>query len=46
MTDMDSMISQHCAATGCAEPEDIEARKKLHLMLLYERLADYIRRTA
>ena len=38
--DMDLTIAQHCAANCEAEPSDIEARKRLHLFILYDLLND------
>jgi Fe-S-cluster containining protein len=38
LLDMDKAIARHAAITGAAEPEDIEARKDLHLAILYEEL--------
>lgn len=38
MLDMDDAIARHCAATGEAEPTEMEARRKLHLRILYELL--------
>jgi len=38
LVDMDKAIACHCAAAGIAEPPDIEARKDLHLAILYEEL--------
>jgi hypothetical protein len=35
---MDAAIAGHCAATGMAEPDDIEDRKRLHLALLYREI--------
>jgi hypothetical protein len=37
--DMDEAIAGHCAATGMAEPHDIEDRKHLHPALLYREIA-------
>jgi len=34
--DMDGMIAKHCAATGDAEPESLDDRLQLHLLLLYD----------
>ncbi len=39
LLDMDKAIARHVAISGQAEPEDIEARKDLHLAILYEELA-------
>jgi len=39
LLDMDKAIARHAAITGRAEPADIEARKDLHLAILYEELA-------
>jgi len=38
LLDVDGAIAWHCAATGEVEPSDIEARKELHLRILYESL--------
>jgi len=38
--DMDGMIAAHCAATGEAEPADLDDRLQLHLQLLYDAIAD------
>jgi hypothetical protein len=38
LLDMDDAIARHCAATAVAEPTDIEARKDLHLKILYQEL--------
>jgi Fe-S-cluster containining protein len=35
LLDMDSTIARHCAATGEAEPTDLEDRLQLHLRVLY-----------
>jgi Fe-S-cluster containining protein len=40
LVDMDVAIARHCAARGDAEPSDIEARKSLHLHILYDLLDD------
>jgi Fe-S-cluster containining protein len=40
LIDFDTSIARYCAATGAAEPTDIEERKRLHLELLYGKLAD------
>ncbi len=40
LVDMDVAIARHCAASGEAEPSDIEARKSLHLHILYDLLED------
>lgn len=39
LLDMDKVIARHAAITGAVEPQDIEARKDLHLAILYEELA-------
>jgi Fe-S-cluster containining protein len=36
--DMDLAIAQYCAANCATEPSDIEARKRLHLFILYDLL--------
>ena len=41
---MDAAIALHCEVTGTVEPVNIDERKKLHLALLYEKLADYEKR--
>ena len=38
LLDIDGAIARYCAATGEAEPSDLEARKELHLEILYESL--------
>ena len=38
LLDMDATIGRHCAATDVAEPTDIEARRELHLTILYRQL--------
>jgi Fe-S-cluster containining protein len=38
LMDMDAAIAAHRAATGAAPPADIEARKRLHLSILYEQI--------
>lgn len=38
--DMDLAIAQYCAARREAEPADLEARKRLHLNILYDLLND------
>jgi len=35
LMDVDGVIARHCAATGDAEPTDLEDRLQLHLQLLY-----------
>jgi len=39
LLDMDSMIARHCAASGEAEPANLEGRLHLHLQLLYNTIA-------
>lgn len=39
LLDMDAAIADHCASAGRKAPTDIEARKKLHLEILFKRLA-------
>jgi Fe-S-cluster containining protein len=34
LLDIDSQIAAHCGATGTQEPEDVEARMRLHLAIL------------
>lgn len=41
IVDMDWAIAQHCAAHAEPEPSDIEARKRLHLKILYDLLNDF-----
>ena len=38
LLDMDNAIAVYCTATGVAEPADMEARKELHLAILYQHL--------
>jgi Fe-S-cluster containining protein len=38
LLDIDGAIARHCAATAETEPADIEARKELHLKILYQEL--------
>lgn len=38
LLDMDAAVARYCAATGIAEPTGIEARKQLHLTILYQQL--------
>ena len=38
LLDMDAAIACHCTAAEIAEPTDIEARKQLHLTILYQQL--------
>jgi len=38
LLDMDHAIARYCAATELAEPTDIEARRELHLTILYQQL--------
>jgi uncharacterized protein len=38
LMDMDAALAAHQAATGDAPPADIEARKRLHLSILYDQL--------
>jgi uncharacterized protein len=38
LLDMDAAIARHCASNRIVEPTDIEARKKLHLTILYQHL--------
>jgi uncharacterized protein len=38
LLDMDGAITRHCEAAEIAEPIDIEARKRLHLKILYQKL--------
>lgn len=45
LLDMDATIARYCAATEIAEPTDIEARRELHLTILFEQLGQTNRRT-
>jgi Fe-S-cluster containining protein len=38
--DFDVSVAAYCAATGAAEPTDLEERKRLHLDLLYRKIAE------
>jgi Fe-S-cluster containining protein len=38
LTDLDAVLAQHAAETGTPEPADLEARRRLHLSILYARL--------
>jgi len=38
LLDMDAAIARHCVAAAVEEPTDIEARKELHLKILYQEL--------
>ncbi|MEO5641577.1 MAG: YkgJ family cysteine cluster protein [Sphingomicrobium sp.] len=38
LLDLETVVAQHCKLKGVAEPEDIEARRELHLEILYARL--------
>jgi hypothetical protein len=38
LMDLDAVLEAHCSATGTPEPTDIEARRRLHIQILYERL--------
>lgn len=38
LLDLQTVVTQHCQLKGLAEPEDIEARRELHLEILYTRL--------
>jgi Fe-S-cluster containining protein len=40
LLDLDAVVAQHCQAQGREEPEDIEARRELHLEILYARLKE------
>ena len=35
LLDMDAAIADHCAASGLEPPDEIEARRRLHLSILY-----------
>jgi hypothetical protein len=41
---MDGAIARYCEGTRTVEPVDIGERKRLHLALLYEKLADFEKR--
>jgi Fe-S-cluster containining protein len=41
LLDMDSAIAAHCARTGEVAPSDIEERRRLHLAILDQALAEY-----
>ena len=43
LIDMDTAIARHCAAAGAAEPDDLEARTRLHLQILHRQLDDFER---
>jgi Fe-S-cluster containining protein len=45
LVDMDAAIARHCGAQGISEPADIEARRALHLEILYEQIGSEQRRT-
>ena len=38
LTDMDVAIDAHCARTSVQPPDDLEARRELHLAILYDHL--------
>jgi Fe-S-cluster containining protein len=38
LMDLDAVLEAHCAASGTPQPVDIEARRLLHLEILYEKL--------
>jgi uncharacterized protein len=38
LLDMDAAIARHCTEAKVAEPKDIEARRQLHLAILYQQL--------
>jgi len=40
LLDMDGLIARHCAATGKAEPADLDDRLQLHLQLLHDLVAN------
>jgi Fe-S-cluster containining protein len=40
LLDLDAVVAQHCRNQGLAEPGDIEARRELHLEILYARLKE------
>jgi Fe-S-cluster containining protein len=42
LVDMDAAIAAWCTTTGTPEPDDIEARRRLHLELLNRKLDDYL----
>ncbi len=41
LLDMDSAIAAHCLRTGEVAPSDIEGRRRLHMVILDQALADY-----
>jgi Fe-S-cluster containining protein len=40
LLDMDAAVARHCAAAAISEPADMEERKRLHLIILYQQLED------
>ena len=38
LMDLDAVIAAHCVAAGTPEPDDMEARRRLHIQILYDRL--------
>jgi hypothetical protein len=38
LLDLQAVVAQHCQLQGLAEPEDIDARRELHLEIFYSRL--------
>ena len=40
LLDLNAVVAHHCSLQGLVEPEDIEARRVLHLEILYARLAE------
>lgn len=38
LMDLDATVAAHCAETGTPEPVDLEARRRLHLTILYAKL--------
>ncbi len=45
LLDMDAAIARHCGEAKVAEPTDIEARRELHVTILYQQLGADHRRT-
>jgi hypothetical protein len=45
LLDMDTAIARHGMAAAIPEPADIEARKELHLTILYQQLGNILGRT-
>jgi uncharacterized protein len=45
LLDVDAAIARHCTAASIPEPTGLEARKDLHLTILYQQLEDILGRT-